>query len=146
MGIDSPVHLLFIAAVALIVLGPKRLPGLARALGQGIREFRGAIEQGAAPPAEPTATPSPTAAPAPTAAPSPTAVPRVTPAPAPTAAPSPTAAPAPTATPAPTAAPDPPPASLVVPPAAQTGVPQPHGPVGDESVDSPAPSEPGGSA
>ena len=46
MGIESPVHLVFIAAVALIVLGPKRLPALARALGQGIREFRGALEEG----------------------------------------------------------------------------------------------------
>ncbi len=43
MGIESPVHLLFIAAVALIVLGPKRLPELARALGRGIREFREAL-------------------------------------------------------------------------------------------------------
>jgi TatA/E family protein of Tat protein translocase len=47
MGIESPVHLLFIAVVALIVLGPKRLPQLARALGQGIREFRGSLEEGA---------------------------------------------------------------------------------------------------
>jgi TatA/E family protein of Tat protein translocase len=46
MGIENPVHLLFIAAVALIVLGPKRLPGLARALGQGVREFRAALERG----------------------------------------------------------------------------------------------------
>ncbi|MCL2770157.1 MAG: twin-arginine translocase TatA/TatE family subunit [Solirubrobacterales bacterium] len=46
MFIDSPVHLLFIAAVALIVLGPKRLPELARALGRGVREFRAAIEGG----------------------------------------------------------------------------------------------------
>ena len=46
MGIENPVHLLFIAIVALIVLGPKRLPGLARALGHGIREFREAIGQG----------------------------------------------------------------------------------------------------
>jgi TatA/E family protein of Tat protein translocase len=45
MGIENPVHLLFIAAVALIVLGPKRLPGLAKALGHGIREFREAISQ-----------------------------------------------------------------------------------------------------
>jgi len=52
MGIENPVHLLFIALVALIVLGPKRLPKLARALGQGIREFRGAFEQGASEPAE----------------------------------------------------------------------------------------------
>jgi len=49
MGIENPVHLLFVAAVALIVLGPKRLPGLARALGQGIREFRTALEEPAAP-------------------------------------------------------------------------------------------------
>jgi sec-independent protein translocase protein TatA len=46
MGIESPVHLLFIAAVALIVLGPKRLPELARALGKGVREFRSAIDAG----------------------------------------------------------------------------------------------------
>jgi sec-independent protein translocase protein TatA len=45
MGIENPVHLLFIAAVALIVLGPKRLPEVARALGRGIREFREAINQ-----------------------------------------------------------------------------------------------------
>lgn len=44
MGIDSPTHLLFIAAIALIVLGPKRLPELARALGKGMREFRDALE------------------------------------------------------------------------------------------------------
>lgn len=44
MGIENPVHLLFIGAVALVVLGPKRLPELARALGKGIREFRESIE------------------------------------------------------------------------------------------------------
>jgi TatA/E family protein of Tat protein translocase len=55
MGIDNPVHLLFIAAVALIVLGPKRLPALARALGQAVREFRASLEEGAGrePEAEP---------------------------------------------------------------------------------------------
>ena len=47
MGIDNPVHLLFIGAVALIVLGPKRLPELAKALGHGIREFREAMDAGA---------------------------------------------------------------------------------------------------
>jgi TatA/E family protein of Tat protein translocase len=46
MGIENPVHLLFIALVALIVLGPKRLPKLARAVGQGVREFREAIGRG----------------------------------------------------------------------------------------------------
>jgi TatA/E family protein of Tat protein translocase len=43
MGIENPVHLLFIGAVALLVLGPKRLPELARALGKGMREFRQAM-------------------------------------------------------------------------------------------------------
>jgi sec-independent protein translocase protein TatA len=44
VGIESPVHLLFLGAVALIVLGPRRLPELARALGKGIREFRDSID------------------------------------------------------------------------------------------------------
>jgi sec-independent protein translocase protein TatA len=48
MGIENPVHLLFIAAVALIVLGPRRLPELARSLGKGIREFRESISDGSA--------------------------------------------------------------------------------------------------
>jgi sec-independent protein translocase protein TatA len=43
MGIESPVHLIFIAVIALIVLGPKRLPELARSLGHGMREFREAM-------------------------------------------------------------------------------------------------------
>jgi sec-independent protein translocase protein TatA len=43
MGIENPVHLIFLGAVALIVLGPKRLPELARALGKGMREFREAM-------------------------------------------------------------------------------------------------------
>ncbi len=45
MGIDNPVHLIFIAAVALIVLGPKRLPDLARSLGKGMREFRESMSE-----------------------------------------------------------------------------------------------------
>lgn len=55
MGIENPVHLLFIAAVALIVLGPKRLPEVAKALGHGIREFRQAVSQPPAPHAQPPA-------------------------------------------------------------------------------------------
>jgi sec-independent protein translocase protein TatA len=56
MGIENPVHLLFIGAVALLVLGPKRLPALARALGHGIREFREAIGQAAGEPEQPKST------------------------------------------------------------------------------------------
>ena len=47
VGIDSPVHLLFLGAIALMVLGPRRLPEVARALGKGIREFRESIDVGA---------------------------------------------------------------------------------------------------
>jgi sec-independent protein translocase protein TatA len=43
MGIENPVHLLFLGLVALVVLGPRRLPDLARALGKGMREFRDAL-------------------------------------------------------------------------------------------------------
>ena len=41
--IFQPTHLLFILVVALLVLGPKRLPEAGRALGKGIRDFRSAI-------------------------------------------------------------------------------------------------------
>ncbi len=47
MGIDNPVHILFVGVVALVVLGPKRLPELAKALGNGIREFRESVDIGA---------------------------------------------------------------------------------------------------
>jgi sec-independent protein translocase protein TatA len=39
----QPTHLLFILVVALLVLGPKRLPEVARSLGRGLRDFRAAI-------------------------------------------------------------------------------------------------------
>jgi sec-independent protein translocase protein TatA len=39
-GILSPTHLLLILAVALIVLGPKRLPEAGRGLGSAIRGFK----------------------------------------------------------------------------------------------------------
>ncbi len=43
MGFENPFHLLFIAVVALVVLGPRRLPELARAAGKSMREFRDAL-------------------------------------------------------------------------------------------------------
>jgi sec-independent protein translocase protein TatA len=39
----QPTHLLFVLVVALLVLGPKRLPEVGRALGDGIRDFKSAI-------------------------------------------------------------------------------------------------------
>lgn len=46
MGIGDvlqPTHLIFILVVALLVLGPKRLPEVGKSLGKGIRDFRGAL-------------------------------------------------------------------------------------------------------
>jgi TatA/E family protein of Tat protein translocase len=40
----QPTHLLLILVVALLVLGPKRLPEVGRALGNGLRDFRSAME------------------------------------------------------------------------------------------------------
>jgi TatA/E family protein of Tat protein translocase len=105
MGIESPVHLLFIAAVALIVLGPKRLPDVARALGKGVREFREAMDLGTREGPQAPAQPAPPQAPgvaAPPAAPLPAQPPAAVltaPAPAPgrtgeQAAPAPQAQPA----------------------------------------------------
>ncbi len=39
----QPTHLIIVMVVALLVLGPKRLPGAGRALGQGLREFKHSI-------------------------------------------------------------------------------------------------------
>jgi sec-independent protein translocase protein TatA len=39
----QPTHLIIILAVALLLLGPKRLPEAGRALGQGLKEFKGSI-------------------------------------------------------------------------------------------------------
>ncbi len=39
----QPTHLLFILVVALLVLGPKRLPEVGRTLGTGLRDFKAAI-------------------------------------------------------------------------------------------------------
>ena len=68
--IFQPTHLLFILVIVLVVLGPKRLPEMARALGRGFRDFKTAIsgednaganelqqEFTASPPAPPQETP-----------------------------------------------------------------------------------------
>jgi len=39
----QPTHLLFVLIVAPLVLGPKRLPEVGRALGSGLHDFRAAI-------------------------------------------------------------------------------------------------------
>jgi len=42
-GMFQPMHLLLILGIALIVLGPKRLPDLGKGIGDGIRGFKESI-------------------------------------------------------------------------------------------------------
>jgi len=42
----GPTELIVVLVIALVVLGPKRLPDAGRSLGRGIREFKGAIGGG----------------------------------------------------------------------------------------------------
>ena len=44
--IFQPTHLLLILVVALLVLGPKRLPEATRSIGRGIHDFKSAITGG----------------------------------------------------------------------------------------------------
>ena len=39
----SPLEILVLLVIALIVLGPQRLPDMARSVGRGMREFRAAL-------------------------------------------------------------------------------------------------------
>ncbi|MED5248543.1 MAG: twin-arginine translocase TatA/TatE family subunit [Candidatus Neomarinimicrobiota bacterium] len=43
-GMPGGWEIVLIALVILLIFGAKRLPGLARGLGQGIREFKGAVD------------------------------------------------------------------------------------------------------
>ena len=65
----QPTHLLIVLVIALVVLGPKRLPEAGRSLGKSLRDFKDALngihEEAPAEP-KPTIT---TAAPAPDPAP-----------------------------------------------------------------------------
>jgi sec-independent protein translocase protein TatA len=39
----GPMELIIVLAIALIVLGPKRLPDAGRSLGRGLREFKDSV-------------------------------------------------------------------------------------------------------
>jgi sec-independent protein translocase protein TatA len=42
-GLFQPMHLLIIFGIALLVLGPKKLPELGKGIGEGIRGFKSAM-------------------------------------------------------------------------------------------------------
>lgn len=43
IGGIGPMEIAIVLVIALIVLGPKKLPDAGRSLGRGLREFKGAI-------------------------------------------------------------------------------------------------------
>jgi sec-independent protein translocase protein TatA len=71
-GLESPMHLVIVLIVAVLVLGPKKLPEVGRSLGSGIRQFKHSIEgKEVEPAATPVAAAAPVVAAAPVAAPAP---------------------------------------------------------------------------
>jgi sec-independent protein translocase protein TatA len=74
-GLESPMHLLIVLVIAVLVLGPKKLPEVGRSLGSGIRGFKASIEGHDEHPAEVS---SETVAPTATVAPSATVAPAAT--------------------------------------------------------------------
>lgn len=43
LGLDNPVHLVFLLVVLLLVFGAKRLPEMGRSLGSGLRGFKDSL-------------------------------------------------------------------------------------------------------
>ena len=43
MGLDNPIHIVFIVMILLLVFGAKRLPEIGRSLGSGMREFKDSV-------------------------------------------------------------------------------------------------------
>ena len=58
-GLESPAHLLVVLVIAMLVLGPKRLPQVGRSLGSGIRQFKASLEGKDESPEEPPEKPAP---------------------------------------------------------------------------------------
>jgi sec-independent protein translocase protein TatA len=40
LGLDNPIHILFVLVIVLLVFGAKRLPEMGRSLGTGMRGFK----------------------------------------------------------------------------------------------------------
>jgi sec-independent protein translocase protein TatA len=43
VGLDNPIHIVFIVVILLLVFGAKRLPEIGRSLGSGMREFKDSV-------------------------------------------------------------------------------------------------------
>ncbi len=83
-GLESPMHLVVVLVIAVLVLGPKKLPEVGRSLGSSMRGFKASLageeEKPAAAPAATVAPPAaPVVAPPAAAAPAPATMPESTP-------------------------------------------------------------------
>jgi sec-independent protein translocase protein TatA len=90
MGLDNPIHIVFLVVILLLVFGAKRLPEIGRSLGGGMREFKDSVsgnhpdqqqstlnqatQQPQTPVAQPAPVQAPVAAPVPPTPPAPTQV------------------------------------------------------------------------
>ena len=43
LGLDNPIHILFLLVLLLLVFGAKRLPEMGRSLGDGLRGFKESV-------------------------------------------------------------------------------------------------------
>jgi sec-independent protein translocase protein TatA len=109
MGLDNPLHIVFLVVILLLVFGARRLPEIGRSLGSGMREFKQSVtgesqpqqpalppgqqpqqvQQAQAPVAQPAAAQAPVAPPAQAPGAAPEQVPVAAPAQAPVAEPAP---------------------------------------------------------
>jgi sec-independent protein translocase protein TatA len=49
LGLDNPIHLLFLGVVLLLLFGAKRLPEMGQSLGSGLRGFKDSLSGDTAP-------------------------------------------------------------------------------------------------
>lgn len=89
MGLDNPIHIVFLVVILLLVFGAKRLPEIGRSLGGGMREFKDSVSGNHADQQQTTLTPTaqqpqaPVTQPAPVVQPAPVQAPPVAAPPAP---------------------------------------------------------------
>ena len=43
LGLDNPIHILFVLVILLLVFGAKRLPEMGKSMGEGLRGFKDSI-------------------------------------------------------------------------------------------------------
>jgi sec-independent protein translocase protein TatA len=43
LGLDNPIHILFLLVIVLLVFGAKRLPEMGKSLGEGLRGFKESV-------------------------------------------------------------------------------------------------------